>query len=63
MGARSNPARMSAASGTWERSRPGIGIIWRRVRISYVQTWQTDEFCGRKGGWLSFGSLAVSARL
>ncbi|HEX4259781.1 MAG TPA: lipid A deacylase LpxR family protein [Acetobacteraceae bacterium] len=40
----------------------GIGIIWHGVRITYTQTWQTQEFQGQKGGLFNFGSLAVSAK-
>ena len=40
----------------------GVGVIWHGVRITYTQTWQTEEFNGQKGGLFSFGSLALSTR-
>ena len=40
----------------------GVGIIWHGVRITYTQTWQTEEFNGQKGGLFNFGSLALSTR-
>jgi lipid A 3-O-deacylase len=40
----------------------GAAIIWQGVRITYSQTWQTDEFHGQKGGLFNFGSLAASVR-
>lgn len=38
----------------------GLAIIWRDVRISYTQTWETAAFKGQRGGLFNFGSLAVS---
>ncbi len=40
----------------------GVGIIWHGVRVTYTQTWQTEEFHGEKGGLFNFGSLALSTR-
>ncbi len=40
----------------------GIGIIVYGLRVTYTQTWQTQEFKGQKSGLFNFGSLAVSAR-
>ena len=40
----------------------GAGVIWHGVRITYTQTWQTEEFHGQKGGLFNFGSLALSTR-
>ncbi len=40
----------------------GVAVIVRGVRVTYAQTWQTDEFDGQKGGLFSFGSLAASVR-
>ena len=40
----------------------GVGIIWRGVRVSYTQTWRTQEFNGQKSGLFNFGSLALSAK-
>ena len=40
----------------------GAAIILRGVRLTYSQTWQTEEFHGQKGGLFSFGSVAASVR-
>lgn len=40
----------------------GVGIIWHGVRVSYTQTWRTEEFNGQKAGLFNFGSLALSAK-
>ena len=40
----------------------GLAVLWRGLRFSYTQTWQTQEFQGAKGGLFNFGSLAVSAK-
>jgi lipid A 3-O-deacylase len=40
----------------------GVGVIWHGVRVTYTQTWQTEEFHGQKGGLFNFGSLAASVR-
>ena len=40
----------------------GAAVIYHGVRISYSQTWQTQEFRGQKGGLFNFGSLAASVR-
>jgi len=40
----------------------GVAVIWHGVRLSYTQTWQTQEFRGQKGGLFNFGSFALSAR-
>lgn len=40
----------------------GVAVLWHGVRITYTQTWQTEEFDGQKGGLFSFGSLAGSVR-
>lgn len=38
----------------------GVAVIWRGVRLSYTQTWQTRSFVGQRGGLFNFGSLAAS---
>lgn len=38
----------------------GVAVIWRGVRISYTQSWQTQSFRGQRGGLFNFGSLAAS---
>jgi lipid A 3-O-deacylase len=40
----------------------GAGIIWLGMRVTYTQTWQTNEFHGQKAGLFSFGSVAISTR-
>lgn len=40
----------------------GAAIIYRGVRVTYSQTWQTQEFHGQKGGLFNFGSLTASVR-
>ncbi len=40
----------------------GAAVIYRGVRITYSQTWQTQEFRTQKAGLFNFGSLAASVR-
>lgn len=40
----------------------GVGLIFHGVRVTYVQTWQTQEFYGQRAGLFNFGSVAISAR-
>ncbi|MCF3945337.1 lipid A deacylase LpxR family protein [Acidiphilium sp. AL] len=40
----------------------GVAIIWRGLRFSYTQVFQTRRFHGQIGGIHEYGSLAVSAR-
>jgi hypothetical protein len=40
----------------------GAAILYHGVRITYTQTWQTQEFRGAKAGLFNFGSLALSAK-
>ena len=40
----------------------GVGIIYRGVRVTYTQTWRTEEFNGEKGGLFNFGSLVLSTK-
>ena len=40
----------------------GVGIIYRGVRLSYTQTWETEQFNGQKAGLFNFGSLALSTK-
>jgi hypothetical protein len=40
----------------------GVAILAYGLRVSYTQTWQTQEFKGAKAGLFNFGSLAVSAK-
>ena len=39
----------------------GAAIIWGGVRVSYTQTWQSEQYRHQRPGLFSFGSLAVSA--
>lgn len=40
----------------------GVAIMAYGLRISYTQTWRTEEFKGQRAGLFNFGSLAVSGR-
>ena len=40
----------------------GAAIMFRGVRVTYSQTWQTQEFRTQKGGLFNFGSVAASVR-
>jgi hypothetical protein len=40
----------------------GLAVMAFDLRVTYTQTWQTQEFRGAKSGLFSFGSLAVSAK-
>ena len=40
----------------------GAAAIFHGVRVSYTQTWQTQEFQHAKSGLFNFGSLALSAK-
>ncbi len=40
----------------------GLAVMWRGVRLSYTQTWQTPTFDGSKAGLFNYGSLAASVR-
>ncbi|HTR18042.1 MAG TPA: lipid A deacylase LpxR family protein [Acetobacteraceae bacterium] len=40
----------------------GIAVMLYGCRISYTQTWQTQEFDGQKGGLFNFGSLTLSTK-
>jgi hypothetical protein len=40
----------------------GAAILLYGLRVSYTQTWQTQEFRGAKSGLFNFGSLTLSAK-
>ncbi len=40
----------------------GLALIYHGVRLSYTQTWQTQEFNGARSGLFNFGSVALSAK-
>jgi len=40
----------------------GLAVMWRGVRITYVQTWQTAAFRHQSPAQFSFGSLTASVR-
>ena len=40
----------------------GAAAIFHGVRLSYTQTWQTQEFQHAKSGLFNFGSVALSAK-
>ena len=40
----------------------GAALLYHGVRLSYTQTWQTQEFQHAKSGLFNFGSVALSAK-
>lgn len=40
----------------------GVAVLWHGVRLSYTQTWRTEEFNGQKAGLFNFGSVSASVR-
>jgi hypothetical protein len=40
----------------------GAAILLYGLRVTYTQTWQTQEFLHQKSGLFNFGSIAVSAK-
>ena len=40
----------------------GVAVMAYGLRISYTQTWRTEEFRGQRAGLFNFGSLTVSGR-
>lgn len=40
----------------------GAAIMLYGLRLTYTQTWQTQEFHGAKAGLFNFGSIALSAK-
>ena len=40
----------------------GAAFLFYGLRVTYTQTWQTQEFRHQKSGLFNFGSLAVSAK-
>ena len=54
---RSNPPRWDVGE-----LEAGAALIYHGVRVTYAQTWQTQEFHGQKSGLFNFGSLAASVR-
>ena len=40
----------------------GAAILIYGLRVTYTQTWQTQEFKGAKSGLFNFGSLALSTK-
>lgn len=40
----------------------GVAVMVYGLRVSYTQTWRTEEFRGQRAGLFNFGSLAVSAK-
>ncbi len=49
---------------TWDvgEFEGGLAVIWHGVRLTYTQTWQTQEFRGARSGLFNFGSLAASVK-
>jgi lipid A 3-O-deacylase len=50
--------------GVWDvgEFELGAAVMWHGVRVTYSQTWQTQEYRGSKSGLFNFGSLAASVR-
>ena len=40
----------------------GAAVLWYGLRLTYTQTWQTQEFRHAKSGLFNFGSVAISAK-
>ena len=40
----------------------GVAVMAYGLRVSYTQTWRTEEFRNQRAGLFSYGSLAVSAK-
>lgn len=40
----------------------GVAILWYGLRLTYTQTWQTQEFRHARSGLFNFGSVALSAK-
>jgi len=40
----------------------GLGVMLYGMRLTYTQTWQTQEFRTQRSGLFNFGSVALSAR-
>jgi lipid A 3-O-deacylase len=49
---------------TWDvgEFEGGLAVMLYGFRVTYTQTWQTQEFKGAKAGLFNFGSLALSAK-
>jgi hypothetical protein len=43
-------------------AQAGLAILVAGLRVSYTQTWQTQEFKGARSGLFNFGSLTLSAK-
>ena len=39
----------------------GLAVIWQGVRLTYTQTWQSEQYQHQRPGLFNFGSLSVSA--
>ena len=57
-------AREPHVSKIWDvgEFEAGLALIYHGVRLSYTQTWQTQEFNGARSGLFNFGSVALSAK-
>lgn len=40
----------------------GVAVMWHGMRLSYSQTWQTQQFRGARSGLFNFGSVDLSAK-
>lgn len=55
----SRSVRPNRVVGSFEA---GAAVIWRGVRLTYTQVFQTERFHGQTGGIHEYGSLAASVR-
>ncbi len=55
-----NPSRHADLNWDVGELEAGAAIIYRGVKLSYSQTWQTQEFRGARSGLFNFGSAALS---
>ena len=57
-------SREPHVSKIWDvgEAEAGAALLYHGVRLSYTQTWQTQEFQHAKSGLFNFGSVALSAK-
>ncbi|HQT73414.1 MAG TPA: lipid A deacylase LpxR family protein [Acidiphilium sp.] len=55
----SRSVRPNRVVGSFEA---GVALIWRGVRLTYTQVFQTERFHGQSGGIHEYGSLAATVR-
>lgn len=55
-----NPSPHAARNWDVGEIEAGAAVIWHGVKLSYAQTWQTQEFRGARSGLFNFGSANLS---